>query len=547
MSHQRYAETCSTAGTDDTKGGMLSATVDEVLATMGFGRYQALIFTFGIVASIMCGLHTTTNVFNGREYELRCISDTCIGKDPPSMSSFCSDPTRFADVWEQYSHGHSIVMEWGRCGNTWMGPLVGSMFFAGWFAGGMSARIADVKGRYLVVGAWIVLSSCSLLSSRWSPYLPVFYGFKFLHGAFTGSLSLVCFVFPVEACTPEWQGMVGSVIVAAFAIGAALCVPLAYNFSRWEDLNAVAALIALLPVVFLPFLCESPRWLVSIGALDRAERSLQHIAAINGMSMPDVVLVAPETSSGANSKKPQLSDALASPTIRKRGLAMGFFWFVASVTYYGLNFAAGSLGGDFYVNTLLLSIVELPAYAWQVWAVDFPLFARRGATLIGFSAGAFGCLAFFVLKMAGMADIGRGFAFLGKMGVSASFAACYIWGAELFPTDLRSTAMGWCTACARVGGLVAPFAASFESAALLLFGGLSLSAALISRWLPETLGTTLPQSLAELEATLDSTHIPHQRRRVSKRQSARAGKHIDEYCETDKLLHTMDDTPKAYC
>ena len=47
--------------------------------------------------------------------------------------------------------------------------------------------------------------------------------------------------------------------------------------------------------------------------------------------------------------------------------------------------------------------------------------------------------------------------FVGKMFISGSFAAIYVYAGELFPTPLRSTGIGFGSMCARFGGFFAPF------------------------------------------------------------------------------------------
>jgi OCT family organic cation transporter-like MFS transporter 4/5 len=43
---------------------------------------------------------------------------------------------------------------------------------------------------------------------------------------------------------------------------------------------------------------------------------------------------------------------------------------------------------------------------------------------------------------------------LGKLAITASYGVVYIFSAELFPTDIRSVAMGACSMSARVGGII---------------------------------------------------------------------------------------------
>eukprot|EP00658_Telonema_sp_P-2_P043389 TRINITY_DN31326_c0_g1_i2.p1 TRINITY_DN31326_c0_g1~~TRINITY_DN31326_c0_g1_i2.p1 ORF type:complete len:152 (+),score=34.46 TRINITY_DN31326_c0_g1_i2:200-655(+) len=47
-------------------------------------------------------------------------------------------------------------------------------------------------------------------------------------------------------------------------------------------------------------------------------------------------------------------------------------------------------------------------------------------------------------------------AMTGKFGITASFAIVFVYAAELFPTVVRSLAMGLSSTAARVGGVMAP-------------------------------------------------------------------------------------------
>ena len=91
----------------------------------------------------------------------------------------------------------------------------------------------------------------------------------------------------------------------------------------------------------------------------------------------------------------------------------------------------------------------------------------------------------------------------GKFGVSSALAVMFVYTAELFPTNMRNTALGTCSLFARIGGMLAPQVVSlgslyFTSLPLVIMGVLSLlGGVLILALLPETLGKPLPETVAD--------------------------------------------------
>lgn len=72
---------------------------------------------------------------------------------------------------------------------------------------------------------------------------------------------------------------------------------------------------------------------------------------------------------------------------------------------------------------------------------------------------------------------------------------------ELYPTNLRSQAVGFCSMCARIFGLVVPFVANlamfWKPLPMLVLGLPSLVAGASAYFLPETKGKELPQNMKD--------------------------------------------------
>jgi len=181
--------------------------------------------------------------------------------------------------------------------------------------------------------------------------------------------------------------------------------------------------------------------------------------------------------------------------------ALAIAWFCASFGYYGISMNAAAIG-DLYITTFFSSVMEFPSYLMIWWAYS-RLGRRRPTVWCFFVAGVFCALSgWFPVGNVRMCMV-----VIGKFFVCAVFAAIYIYSAEVFLTRVRSTAMGYLSVSARIGGILAPMLISLGPAALVMpvFAvsfWVSSAACLV---LPETLGRVLPETLSDLQQAWDST------------------------------------------
>ena len=187
--------------------------------------------------------------------------------------------------------------------------------------------------------------------------------------------------------------------------------------------------------------------------------------------------------------------------LKLRLVSSMLLWFACSFGYYGLSLSVGALGGSVYDSSFYNSLLELPSNLAAAVMVEQRGWGRRNSTGVACALGGACCLAASWCT-AGTAQL-LAAAFAGKFFVTAAFAIAFLYGAELFPTGSRSSAMGLLSLSARLGGMLAPFVPKAASGQLLFALPLLLAALAMTR-LPETLGKPMPTWLLDVDVTKES-------------------------------------------
>lgn len=180
----------------------------------------------------------------------------------------------------------------------------------------------------------------------------------------------------------ELVGLKQRVIVSAscnmtFVVGEVLIALLALFVDNWRTYILILYSPAIVVGVYVWFMNESARWLLSKGRKEEAVKILKSAAKINNLdprkldldALGDPLL---KPQNQTVSKQSQLSKAFRSPIIWKRLLICSSLWITCSLVYYGLSINSTSLlsTNNRYVNFMLVVLVEIPAYIVVVIVLD---------------------------------------------------------------------------------------------------------------------------------------------------------------------------------
>lgn len=388
------------------------------------------------------------------------------------------------------------------CDKKKLPNIAQAMFFAGILIGSvLYGTIADKLGRRVGLFATTVSTAISGILVSVSPSIVMYMIMRFFLGASSYNTLLTAFVLVSEIVGPSKRVFTGINIEYSFAFGIMLLSVLAYFIRTWRILQLVITLPGFLTLLLLPFIPESPRWLLSKGRTKEAQRIISKTARFNKVNISKDFLeelTMDEEKGEESPERSSFSELLRIPSMRNRTLNIMYNWFVQSFVYYGFTLSTGDLGVNIYIGLFISGAVEGIAYAVDMYLIE-KIGRRLSLSGLLFLAG-ISCFPVIVIP-AGVARIVVGM--IGKFSISATFAIVFVYTAELYPTPLRGTAVGICSFTSKTGGMLCPLvfllSAIWIPLPMTLFASASILAALLTLLLPETRGCPLPETVMEAD------------------------------------------------
>lgn len=535
-----------------------------------FGRFQALIYFTSVLQAVACGIHYLASVFiaitpkhvcnikgnislillsnssnlsmidnvwgqlnsakeyvvvqltNGETWELnQCIRS--MRHEPFDLtydyvgnkSTFpCSD----GFIYDQTKVKSSVVTDWDLvCHREWLAKLIQPTFMLGVLIGAVIfGDIADRIGRRPVI--WFT-STCQFLFGIAVAFTSDYYSFvivRFLLAMVSSGYLVVIFVYVTEYIGIKVRTWAAMHVHAAFAVGIMVVALVGYLVRTWW-IYQICLSLATVPFLLCCWkLPETPFWLLSQGRYTEVQKLIDTIQRCNRVSTPlKLAELYPVTSDGLlvnktdrvevlTAKKHSILDLFTTRNIARRTISVWLIWFTGSLGYYVFSLSSVSLGGNEYFNLFLTGLVEIPSYI--IACIGMDRLGRRNtcAPFLLLSALICGSIMLIPQDYTILSIVAN---MSGKFAIGVAFGLIYLYTAELYPTIIRSLAVGSGSMLCRMGSVVAPFCVYLMDVWIffpqLLVGLMTLLAGILTLMLPETLGKPLTNTFeeaAELEA-----------------------------------------------
>ncbi|WP_425058282.1 Putative niacin/nicotinamide transporter NaiP [Sporomusa carbonis] len=338
--------------------------------------------------------------------------------------------------------------------------MIGSVGLVGMAIGAMmGGTIADYVGRKKVFAATLILYSlgtgaCGL---AWNYEALLF--FRFLVGFGLGGQLPVAITLMSEYSPTNYRGRMIVLLESSWAFGwlaASIISYLIIPKYGWEVAFYIGAVPALYVFYLWQMVPESAMYLMKKGRIEEAHALVSKVE--QELGVPQGRKPSPAEMETAATAPAFSVFQLFNPTYLKRTACLWILWFCIVFSYYGiflwlptLLVKAGHNMVQSFEFVLWMTVAQIPGYFAAAALVDK---IGRKATMATFLIGC---------------------AFAAYMfGNAASTAQIYLWGClmsffnlgawgilytytpELYPTEARSTGVGWAAGFGRIGGIVAP-------------------------------------------------------------------------------------------
>ncbi|VIO98589.1 Uncharacterized protein BM_BM9944 [Brugia malayi] len=407
------------------------------------------------------------------------------------------------------SYDFDIPVEYVKLGTTVqnIGLMVGAI---------VAGNLADIFGRKKILLSFTVGLIIFLIATPFSPSFTVFTIFRFFDMIFTGGKHCVCNPYFMENLPDKHRMWVATVIT--YSPNYIILAGIAYLCKKWKILSWVAASITVLPLITIPFLMDTPRWLIKKGRSEEASKAAVYIRKWDENLTPErkeqIVAVVREAAKEELSKMRKgkknyyFYHLFSDWKLGSYAVVFATSLFSTSFISYGIAYNMDALAGTVYINVIILGAARW-AINISAAGLEFSIqsIGRRLLHLVavGFIVVIMGIIFIIYLftcdgSIHAIIMFTRYASLLAAAMCTELFVLDAVQPTELFPTPVRSAGIAFIQTFNRLGTIVSPLvfipSKHWPPAPFLLMLITSATDFLLYFFLvPETRGKKLPDNM----------------------------------------------------
>ncbi|KAL1453684.1 hypothetical protein WDU94_010004 [Cyamophila willieti] len=302
-------------------------------------------------------------------------------------------------------------------------------------------------------------------------------------------------VLAVELISPERRTRAILIINYFYTSGDVLIGIVGYFVRDWRQFLLIIYVPGILFISYFWLMPESIRWLIAQKRYDEAAAYIEKMARWNKVQLDfDVKESLVRTGGGEDTKTPKMSylqsllEAGKSKTLMSRLAICSFCWMTCSFVWYGVTQQATLIPGDKYINFIISSVMQYPAYLLAT--IVSLRFGRKKPLSLAFTFGAVSSLASYLIPSGGPI-VRITLVMVSKLIISSAFLFLNVLAAEMFPTEVRHSMVAAANMFAMIAQSFAPqmpllvtlFGTYFP---MLVYSISNIVAAVLCFFLPET-------------------------------------------------------------
>ncbi|XP_023601102.1 solute carrier family 22 member 16 [Myotis lucifugus] len=399
-------------------------------------------------------------------------------------------------IYDTSKWDSTVVTQWDLvCNREWFAKLIQPTFMVGVLLGALIfGYLSDRIGRRLVLWSTSIGMYFFGIAAAFTLDYYSFMLARFLLAIVSSGYLVVVFVYVTEFIGMKARTWACIQVHSFFAIGTMVVALTGYLVRTWWIYQIILSTVTAPFVLFCWMLPETPFWLLSEGKYEEAQTVVDQMAKWNRAGtfklseLLSLDLYSPADKQSLYANKHRLLYLFYDYNIGKRTLTVWLIWFTGCLGYYSFSLNSVNLGGNVYLNLFLIGAVDIPASIVLCFGMD--ILGRKKALITALFSSAVFCGLIMVIPLKYYFWI-MVTTMAGKFAIGAAFGLIYLYTAELYPTVIRTQAVGSGSMVSRAGSIMAPFSINLSSIWIfipqLLIGCLAFVSGILTFQLPETL------------------------------------------------------------